>query len=147
MESEQPDVPAKGKNKTLLLVLGGIGGCGCLVVLVVVGVAMWFAPAVTQQVEVLKVEAARAEMQAMVQQVKSHALLNGGALPGSLADVDWPSGETPVDLWGQPFQYEPSADGTAFTLTCLGADGAPGGEGTDADIVIASAPAGAGAGN
>lgn len=38
------------------------------------------------------------------------------------------------DPWGHDFVYK-STDGNAFTLTSLGADGAEGGEGENADIV------------
>lgn len=49
----------------------------------------------------------------------------GGYLRGSL----------PLDPWGEPYQYRiPGDRGGAFDLFSLGADGAPGGEGLDADI-------------
>ena len=41
-----------------------------------------------------------------------------------------------IDLWHRPLIYVPSADGSAFTLSSLGADGKPGGEGKHADVVI-----------
>jgi general secretion pathway protein G len=38
------------------------------------------------------------------------------------------------DLWGHPYAYRvPGAQGRAFDLTTLGADGKPGGEGRDRD--------------
>lgn len=43
-----------------------------------------------------------------------------------------------MDPWGNCYLYEPSFPGTGlarFTLRSLGADGAPGGEGEDADLV------------
>ena len=43
----------------------------------------------------------------------------------------------PVDYWQRPYLYEPSRWGgvrMAFTIKTLGADGAPGGTGADADI-------------
>lgn len=40
--------------------------------------------------------------------------------------------EVPLDPWDNPYQYEPA--GRDFTLMSYGADGAPGGEGDDADI-------------
>jgi len=40
----------------------------------------------------------------------------------------------PLDPWGNPYVYEP--DGTSVILYSLGADGQPGGEGTDADVGI-----------
>jgi general secretion pathway protein G len=38
----------------------------------------------------------------------------------------------PTDPWGSPYVYERTQDG--FALFCLGADGAEGGEGLNADI-------------
>lgn len=40
--------------------------------------------------------------------------------------------EMPKDPWGNDFVY--TNDGGTFTITSLGKDGKPGGEGTDADI-------------
>jgi general secretion pathway protein G len=41
----------------------------------------------------------------------------------------------PLDPWGQPYQYQvPGDEGRPFSITSLGADGRPGGEGNDADI-------------
>ena len=40
--------------------------------------------------------------------------------------------EVPLDPWGNPYHYEPK--GRDFILMSYGADGAPGGEGDDADI-------------
>lgn len=43
--------------------------------------------------------------------------------------------ELPADPWGTPYVYSvPGANGQPFALFSLGADGKPGGEGTDADI-------------
>ena len=39
----------------------------------------------------------------------------------------------PDDPWDHPFVYEKTS-GSKFTISSLGADGAPGGEGEDADI-------------
>ena len=44
-------------------------------------------------------------------------------------------GEVPLDPWGNPYRYSPASSAThPFTLYSLGADGAPGGEGQDADV-------------
>lgn len=44
--------------------------------------------------------------------------------------------EIPDDPWGNPFRYEvPGAKGLPFGIFSLGADGAEGGEGRDADIL------------
>jgi general secretion pathway protein G len=44
-----------------------------------------------------------------------------------------PKGPT-IDPWGNPYLYR-SGPGDKFTLTCLGQDGKPGGDGEAADIV------------
>lgn len=52
----------------------------------------------------------------------------------------WPdggyiTGGLPQDPWGNPFQYVyPGSEGRKYDLYSLGADGAEGGEGFDADI-------------
>jgi general secretion pathway protein G len=44
--------------------------------------------------------------------------------------------DVPMDAWGRPFLYKyPGEHGEAPDLISLGADGQPGGEGYDADIV------------
>jgi general secretion pathway protein G len=55
--------------------------------------------------------------------------------PGNAAGWNgpyWKKGEIPNDPWGHPFRYTNS--GAAYEILSLGADGAPGGEGEDADI-------------
>ncbi|MBY0510768.1 MAG: type II secretion system major pseudopilin GspG [Rhodospirillaceae bacterium] len=41
--------------------------------------------------------------------------------------------DVPLDPWGNPYQYAPESD-TTIVLYSLGADGKPGGEGTNADV-------------
>ena len=40
----------------------------------------------------------------------------------------------PTDPWSNPYIYQSPADGAAYVLTSLGADGAAGGEGVNADV-------------
>src|SRR5436190_24218658 len=43
--------------------------------------------------------------------------------------------DLPNDPWGRPYQYQvPGKDGAPFEIFSLGADGKPGGEGSDADV-------------
>lgn len=43
--------------------------------------------------------------------------------------------DVPLDPWNRPYLYRSPADGTSgFHLSSLGRDGAPGGEGEDADL-------------
>lgn len=41
-----------------------------------------------------------------------------------------------TDPWGREYRYTTSADGKRYRLGCLGADGAPGGEGDDHDLMV-----------
>lgn len=43
------------------------------------------------------------------------------------------SEEVPLDPWGNPYVYEPQSD-SSLALYSMGADGKPGGEGTNADV-------------
>ena len=58
-------------------------------------------------------------------------------LPASLAEIPvMPGYDNSIeDGWGRALHYEVSGNGTV-TLSSLGRDGLPGGEGDDADIVV-----------
>lgn len=43
--------------------------------------------------------------------------------------------EVPVDPWGNPYQYRSPSDHGEYEIVSFGADGRPGGEGEDADVV------------
>lgn len=87
---------------------------------------------------------ASAEIAEIGKAVAIHLMLTG-RMPASLADLRRPlarNGGEPIivigdDPWGRPYHF--TVDGPrAVTVTCLGADGAPGGNGEDEDIVIHS---------
>lgn len=59
--------------------------------------------------------------------------------PGGQPEApNWKSGgyldRLPMDPWGRPYQYLQPGQHGEFDLYSLGADGRPGGEGSDADI-------------
>jgi general secretion pathway protein G len=57
-----------------------------------------------------------------------------GRTPAPLLD----SADLLTDPWGTPYQYfQPGRSGGRFEIVSLGADGSPGGEGADGDIVVA----------
>jgi hypothetical protein len=58
-----------------------------------------------------------------------------GRAPASLDELV-PSrfATVPVDPWGRPFGFEATARG--YRISCLGADGAPGGDGDGADLLV-----------
>ncbi len=87
---------------------------------------------------------ARAEMAEICKAIAIFLSLNR-PLRGDPADLFRPmarEGSDPIldmdigdDPWGHPYGF--TIDGPhAATITCLGADGAPGGEGADEDIVL-----------
>lgn len=43
--------------------------------------------------------------------------------------------EIPLDPWGHPYEYRSPGQHGDYDITSLGADGSPGGQGEDADIV------------
>lgn len=71
---------------------------------------------------------------------------NGGSYPDSLTPLVTPdvngatylgTTELPLDPWGVEYAYEPPGSGSdKARVFSYGQDGAPGGEGADADIVI-----------
>lgn len=40
------------------------------------------------------------------------------------------------DVWGAPYTYKSENNGRSYSLTTLGSDGAPGGEGADQDVTM-----------
>jgi general secretion pathway protein G len=111
--------------------------------------------AIFRQVDKARVVAARAQLSSLEGVLELYRMDNGKfptTEQGLIALVEVPTsepvprnyppggylkdGRVPVDPWGEVFQYEmPGANNPhAFDLWSLGADGAPGGEGIDADI-------------
>ena len=54
--------------------------------------------------------------------------------PAALDSLPSSAAEIPADPWGRPFGYE--LRGIGYRLRCFGADGAPGGEGDAADLLV-----------
>ena len=58
-----------------------------------------------------------------------------GRAPATLDElVPAKLGSVPIDPWGRPFLYALTPQG--YRLTCQGADGAPGGAGASADLLV-----------
>lgn len=86
-----------------------------------------------------------AQIAAIHAALDAFALRNGGRWPGEL---EWlvlkdengraylPSPEAIVDPWGRNYAYELGQGGGTPRVSTLGADGAPGGEGEDADVSL-----------
>ena len=105
-------------------------------------------PNVIGQGEAAKVDLTKANMGKIVQQLDLYKF-NNGSYPTSEEGLNalverpasarkWPDGgylpKVPEDAWNNPYEYiSPGVEGP-FDLLSLGADGAEGGEGSDADI-------------
>ena len=122
-----------------------------LVVIVLVGLMISvFAKGVLQRGDDAKAQINFAKMEkvkAALQQYK----LQYNSYPSSLDGLVRPSGDiknsgqlfTPLlededlkDVWGQRYSYKTENNNRSFSLTTLGADGVPGGEGAKQDVTI-----------
>ncbi len=102
------------------------------------------APAAVESLEIESPEdpltlQAEAEIWNMVQALEGHASEHDGDYPDALEVLLEPDedglawlGEIPLDPWGNPYFYE--VEGDQARIYSFGADGVPGGEGTDGDI-------------
>jgi len=132
----------------------GTAGITLIEMLVVVTIIALFAalvaPRMFRQSDKAKVTAARAQINSFMTALGSYKLDTGvfptteqglQALrtpPPNLAQWQGPylPQEIPVDPWGHPYLYKfPGEHGDEPDLICYGADGQPGGDGTNADIV------------
>ena len=120
-----------------------------MVVVAIIGLlAAMIVPNVIGQGEQAKVDIAKTNMSRIVQQLDMYKFNNGrypSTEEGIRALVErpasakkWPEGgylpQIPQDPWGNDYVYlSPGVDGP-FDLYSLGADGAEGGTGVDADI-------------
>jgi hypothetical protein len=111
-------------------------------VLVAVALCLVSFAALTPVCRRSRITKARAETAEFGKAVGIHLILTG-RMPASLDDLRAPQPkydgdplvEFMVDPWGHPFGF--TVDGPrAVTITCFGADGEPGGEGADEDIVL-----------
>jgi len=110
-----------------------------MVVLVIIAVvAALIVPNVIGRPDEARVTVARTDLRAIN---RNYPTTDQGlaALVRAPSDaVNWASGgyltELPTDPWGNPYLYEVPGVLGPFDLISLGADGAPGGTGTDADI-------------
>ncbi len=120
-----------------------------MVVVAIIGLlAAVIVPNVIGQGEAAKVDLTKANMGKIVQQLDLYKFNNGsyptteeglnGLVERPASARKWPDGgylpKVPQDPWNNDYVYlSPGVDGP-FDLLSLGADGAEGGEGNDADI-------------
>lgn len=115
-----------------------------LIVMAILGMlAVMVAPNLFSQADSARRDAALSQISALSSALDAHRLDVGrypDSLDGLLRDTSnraaWNGpylrGEIPADPWGNPYQY--SSDGRDFELYSYGADGRPGGEGSDAEV-------------
>lgn len=145
--------PARLSRKPVIQTAGqpqGFTLIELMVVLVIVGVlAALIVPNVLDRADESRVTAAKTDVNNLMQALKLYRLDNQRyptneqglqalvARPGvDPAPTNWRPyvDKLPTDPWGRPYQYlNPGVHGPIDVLS-LGANGAPGGEGLDADI-------------
>lgn len=122
-----------------------------LVVLAIIALfASLVAPRLLNKTDSARVTAARAQINAFMTALGTYKLDTGvypstelglQALrqkPGNVNNWQGPylPQEIPVDPWGRPYAYKyPGDQGDEPEIVCLGADGQPGGDGINTDIV------------
>jgi hypothetical protein len=111
-------------------------------VLVYVAILILYDIALTPGIGMCRTTRARAEATEIGKAVGIHLTLTG-RMPASLDDLRRPlarnGGDSVIEIgndpWGRPYRF--TVDGPrAVTVSCLGADGEPGGRGEDEDIVV-----------
>lgn len=125
-----------------------------LIVIVIIGlIAAAVTPSIIGQLGGARARAARVQMETVAAALETfRADMGHYPFPGqglaalASAPSDAPNwlgpyvraSDTLNDPWGKPLLYETDADGGNFTLTTLGADGKPAGDGAAQDIAISS---------
>lgn len=121
-----------------------------VVVTIIALFAMLVAPRLLKKSDTARITAARAQINAFMTALGAYKLDTGvfptteqglEALRTPPAGVNQWQGpylpqEIPLDPWGHPYVYKyPGEHGDEPDIICYGADGKPGGEGLNADIV------------
>ena len=122
-----------------------------LVVLAILGlIAAIATPQVLKYLGKAKTDAARVEIRTIGSALELFALDNGrfpSSQEGLTALVERPAGTArwngpylksktaPKDAWGRPYLYRSPGEHGEYDLYTLGADGAPGGDGDNQDVV------------
>ena len=126
-----------------------------MVVVVIIGIlSAILAPTVIEKIDRARIEAARTDLRTIEMALKYYRMDNHaypdtsmglealvveppGSLPNWNPDGYLDARAIPKDPWGHAYVYEsPGPDGLKFRVMSLGADGRPGGEGVDGDIVV-----------
>ncbi len=115
-----------------------------MVVIAIIGIlATIVVPNLLGAADEANVKAAQAQIQSFRTAITQFRLSNN-RFPNNLEELInnedgrryLDANEIPDDPWGNPYQYtEPGPDGHQFEVKSLGANGQPGGDGYDAEIV------------
>ena len=118
-----------------------------MVVIVIIGLLMTLVvPNILRRFTQAQNTVAKADITAIMQSLSEYAINNSGKYPDSLEPLVTPdsnghcylegrNGKIPKDPWKNEYQYEPPQPGHPLPrVISFGRDGAPGGEGEDADI-------------
>lgn len=142
-----PEKPAPQRKRD-----SGVTLIEMMVVLVIIGiVAALVVPNVIGRPDEARVAVAGADLRSVAASLEMYRLDNRAyptteqglaaltARPTTQpVPLNWVEGgylpSMPVDPWGNPYVYRSPADNGAYELMSNGADGVPGGEGSDADI-------------
>lgn len=118
--------------------LGGVGLLGCTGLGIVL--AFLIQPAVVDELGLAKQELVRVQVAGARSACDEYAIEHQGVYPDSLLDLEvagYGSLSAWEDPWGRPLVYVPPDPGQGRprpSIGSYGADGAPGGEGVDADV-------------
>ena len=126
---------------------GGFTLAEMMVVIVIIGLlATLVVPNVIRRFFQAQSTTAKANISTIMQSLTEYTINNSGTYPDSLEPLVTPdanghcyldgyNGKIPKDPWKHEFQYEPPQPGHPTPrVFSLGKDGAPGGEGENADI-------------
>ncbi len=125
-----------------------------MIVVVIIGIlAAIVLPRFIGQTDVARANAARVEMRSLMNALGYFKLTYGRLptnaeglkalieCPAGLDASSWPDGGfldqtiVPLDPWKHPYVYTQPGEHGPFDIVCYGADGQPGGDGPDTDIV------------
>jgi general secretion pathway protein G len=138
IRTEDPMQPTTHRGR------GGFTLAELMVVIVIIGLlATLVVPSVMRRLGQATTTKAAADIAAIASSLEEYAVNNGGRYPESLEALVTPDegGQTylnretvPKDPWNNEYVYEPPQGGRKPNVISYGKDGAPGGEGDDADI-------------
>lgn len=113
-----------------------------MVVIVILGLlATIVVPGVFKYLSQANVTVVKSDIGQITQAIDSYMIQNGGKAPDSLEVLEQldENGNAylkriPNDPWKNPYVYEPGVGAQPYRVISYGKDGAPGGEGENADI-------------